>query len=236
MSKGCARTIRITALAGVIFVCMSATVLAKEDVKHSARVVMPKPKQESVAKLDRTASPPMRVVQDFYDRLIYVMQKGEKLGFQGRYDALKPAIEDAFDLPLMTRFAAGSGWIAADPAQQKNLVKAFSDFSIATYAGRFASYSNEKFKVLGEKNATGGGVIVESQLVSGGDPPVTLNYLLRKDDKGAWRINDVYLDATISELATRRAEFSAVIKSDGVDALIDNIGKKSKAMQTLQAL
>ncbi|MGB4102025.1 MAG: ABC transporter substrate-binding protein [Alphaproteobacteria bacterium] len=172
------------------------------------------------------------VIKGFYGKLQSVMQNGTKLGFQGRYDALKPAVERAFDLPVMTRFASGSGWYKAAPEQQAKLVRAFGEFSVATYASRFKAFNDEKFIVMGEKPATGGGVLVETQLVPFGDPPVSLNYLMRRDASGQWRINDVYLAATISEMATRRSEFNAVIKSDGFDALIDNISLKTKSLHS----
>lgn len=221
--------LRKIALALMLTVCAVAAQAAGNG-KQSARVALPKPEKHGRADQSGAA---VDVVRGFYNQLLFTMQRGEKLGFQGRYDTLKPAIERAFNLPLMTRFAAGTGWTGADTAQQQKLVSAFSDFSIATYAGRFKNFSDEKFEVLGEKPALGGAALVETRLIAGDDPPVVLNYLLRRDDRNQWRINDVYLDATISELATRRAEFSAVIKSDGVDALIDNISGKAKTMQSL---
>lgn len=218
---------RILTLATVLALTSTA-VLAADPAPQTARVLTPHFEHMQRAEKAVTASD---VVRSFYGQLIYVMQRGEKLGFQGRYDALKPAIETAFDLPLMTRFAAGGGWYKAATEQQTKLVRAFSDFSIATYASRFKAFDNEKFDVIGEKPAAGGGVLVETKLTPNGDAPVSLNYLMRRDAAGQWRINDVYLDATISEMATRRSEFGAVIKSDGVDALIDNITLKAHNMQ-----
>lgn len=218
---------RILTLATMLALTGTAATAA-DAVPQTARVLTPHFERMQRAEQAVTASD---VVKSFYGQLLYVMQRGEKLGFQGRYDALKPAIETAFDLPLMTRFAAGGGWYKAAAEQQTKLVRAFSDFSIATYASRFKAFDNEKFEVTGEKPATGGGVLVETKLTPNGDAPVSLNYLMRRDAAGQWRINDVYLDATISEMATRRSEFGAVIKSDGVDALIDNITLKAHNMQ-----
>jgi 6-phosphofructokinase 1 len=47
-----------------------------------------------------------------------------------------------------------------------------------------------------------------------------LNYLVKTDEAGKLRIVDVLLDASISELATRRAEFVSVVKREGIDALV----------------
>jgi phospholipid transport system substrate-binding protein len=196
---------------------------------QTARVVVPRPDQL----LQAPKASATEVVNGLYGKLLHVMQQGEKLSFQARYDALKNTIVRSFDLPLMTRFAAGTGWLKTDAVQQQKLIDAFSDFSIATYASRFKEFDQEQFLIVGEKPATGGGVIVETRIVPNGDPAVTLNYLLRQDKQGQWRINDVYLDATISEMATRRSEFTAVIRDAGVEALITNINSKAQQMRTL---
>jgi len=41
---------------------------------------------------------PQRIVQDFYDVLLGAMKDGKELGFSGRYQRLKPAIETAYNL------------------------------------------------------------------------------------------------------------------------------------------
>jgi len=38
-----------------------------------------------------------------------------------------------------------------------------------------------------------------------------------------WKAVDVFLDGTISELASRRAEFTSILKSGGPDALISSL-------------
>ncbi len=69
---------------------------------------------------------------------------------------------------------------------------------------------------------TSGGVIVATKLVQISDEPVQLNYLMRDGDNG-WQILDVFLKGTISELATRRSEFSSVLRRDGAQALVQLI-------------
>lgn len=197
---------------------------------ETARVVAPRPDKYKSPIAEAT---PQDVVQSLYATLLRVMQQGASLGFQARYDVLKPVVERAFDLPLMTRFASGTGWLKSDAVQQQKLINSFTDFSIATYASRFKDFDQEEFRILGEKPAAGGGVIVETHLVPQGSAPITLNYLLRQNKQGEWRINDVYLDATISEMAVRRSEFGAVLRDDGVDALIGSITEKAQAMRNL---
>jgi phospholipid transport system substrate-binding protein len=42
-----------------------------------------------------------------------------------------------------------------------------------------------------------------------------------------WKIVDVYLTGTISELATRRSEFTAILRSGGPTALIESLGQQA---------
>jgi phospholipid transport system substrate-binding protein len=161
------------------------------------------------------------------------MKQGERLGLEGRFKKLEPAVREAFNLPLMARVATGSAWQTAQPADQQKLADAFSTFSTANYASQFAKYEGERFVVGKEKPAAGGGTIVETKLIPKDGEPVTLNYLVRADEKGQPRIVDVYLDGSISQLAMRRSEFTAIIKENGFSALIASINDKNKTMGVL---
>lgn len=170
---------------------------------------------------------PAATISAYYDALLAAMKEGKTLGFKGRYAKLAPAIQRAFNLPQMTRIAVGPGWSNLPADQQQQLIDAFSDFSIATYANQFDNYSGERFEVDPKPTpANNGDTIVHTRLIPKDGDPVTLNYLLRKGENG-WQIVDVYLSGTISQLAARRAEFSSVMRRDGAAGLIDVLRKKA---------
>ena len=58
---------------------------------------------------------------------------------------------------------------------------------------------------------------------------IYLSYLLRQND-GVWQTADVYLNGTISELATRRSEFSSIIRAQGIDGLVATLNKKTETL------
>jgi phospholipid transport system substrate-binding protein len=170
----------------------------------------------------RAATPAVDTIKSFYDTLLSVMQQAKALGLKGRYEKLDPAIHRAYNLPLMTRLSVGPDWQKLSPEEQKSLTAAFSDLSISTYAARFDGYSGEHFDVDPNPAPTSGGVIVNTKLVQSNGEPVQLNYLMRDGDAG-WQILDVFLKGTVSELATRRSEFSTVLRRDGAQALVQLI-------------
>jgi phospholipid transport system substrate-binding protein len=169
------------------------------------------------------------VVKNFYTQLADTMKQGEQLGYSGRFKKLQPTVKVAFDMPYMTRVAVGTVWSQATPDEQQQLIAAFSDFSVANYAHNFAKYNGEQFTVVDEKPIKDG-AIVETTIKPKDKDPVALNYLMHKDDQGNWSIVDIYLNGSISELATRRSEFSSIATHDGIPALVNSLGEKSKSM------
>ncbi len=167
---------------------------------------------------------PQDSVRSFYNVLLTTMKNGQTLGQNGRYAALAPVVSGVFDVQFMARLAVGPTWASLAPAQQQQVVNAFARYVSATYADRFDSYSGEQLRITGDQPSTGG-VIVETTIVKSGSEPVTINYLMRQN-RDAWQISDVYLDGTISQLATQRSEFHSILVHQGVDGLITALNRK----------
>src|SRR5215213_4307523 len=165
------------------------------------------------------AGDPVARVKSYYATLLDTMKEAKRLGVEGRYKKLSPAINAAFDLPAMTRIAVGPTWTTLTPEQQAALVSAFTRMTVATDASRFDGYDGERFEVDPKPAERGADRVVSTRLVPRSAEPVALNYLMRTSG-AEWKVIDVYLSGTISELATRRSEFAAILKSGGADALI----------------
>lgn len=172
--------------------------------------------------------PASAVIDKFDETLLGVMKQADQLGYDGRAKELRPAIEQAFNIPLMTRIIVGSPWNEWSDDQRSRIVDAFGKFIVATYARRFDGYGGENFVNNGEKPAANGGTLVTTELTRPKDAPVTLTYLMRDGDAGP-QIVDIFLTGTISELATRRSEFSAVLQQGGYQALLATLERKTAA-------
>lgn len=173
--------------------------------------------------------PAVAQVRAFYDALLDSMKHAKKLGIRGRYDKLAPVIRATFDLPAMTRIAVGPGWASIPAEQQSALIENFSRMTIAVYANRFDGYSGERFEVDAATEPRIADRIVRTKLSQSNAEPVRLDYLMR-DSGSAWRIVNVYLNGAISELATRRSEFAAILKSGGPKALIETLRSRSEKL------
>lgn len=172
----------------------------------------------------QAAESPEQTVEEVNAALLHVMKNAEELGFEGRHDYLTPVLEETFDLPAMAQIAVGRHWSNFSPEERAVLVERFTELSISTFASRFNGYSGQTWRVDGTREAPRGGLIVENRLVTDGKT-IPIDYLVHERD-GEWKILDVYLDGSISELALRRSEFTAVLKSNGVDGLLQQIAQQ----------
>lgn len=170
------------------------------------------------------------VVERFHRSLIDVMRRANELGYRGRFQTLAPEISRAFHIPVMARIVAGSHWKTFSRDQKSVLVQAFGRMTTATYAHRFDGYSGESFRMLGERPSRRKSVVVKSEIVKSNGEAVAIDYLMRRFKRG-WRVVDVQLKGAYSELATRRSEYSSILRRHGLATLIAEIDDKVAAYE-----
>jgi phospholipid transport system substrate-binding protein len=174
---------------------------------------------------------PQALVSDFYGVLLSNMKEGRVLGESGRYARLAPVVDRVFDIPAMTKLAIGPHWANLSPAQQQQVMAAFAHYVAATYADQFNSYSGEQLQVTGQR-PFGSDVMAQTKIVKSNGEATRLDYLMRQN-QGAWRISDVYLDGTISQLAVHRSEFHSILQREGVDGLVTALNRKVNLLQSV---
>lgn len=175
------------------------------------------------------SSDPTGVVRNFYGVLLDIMQRSAALGPKGRYQKLEPVVLGTFDVPFMARLSVGPSWRSLTPEQKRRAVQAYSRYIAAVYASRFDSYAGEQLQVLGQQQIKHG-TLIKTQIIKSNGEPVAVNYVVHDNDI-AWQIRDIYLSGAISELATHRSEFALILRTNGIDGLINSLNKKADDLQ-----
>ena len=166
------------------------------------------------------AARPTAAIDALHASLLDVMKNAVALGYAGREQKLRTVIPKYFDVDEMARQALGAPqWKAASDDAKRRYLDTFARFMVANYAGRFDGFSGQSFETLGEVPAPRDTVIVKSRLLDPTDKNVDLNYRMHQVG-GAWKVVDVYLDGSVSELALRRSEFVSIVKRQNLDALL----------------
>jgi phospholipid transport system substrate-binding protein len=172
---------------------------------------------------EAATDPAAKQIQAFYDVLLDNMKRGKELGLTGRYNRLKPVIQQTYDLALMTSLTVGPSWSGLSAGDQQALTAAFERMTVANYAKNFDTFSGEKFVIDPAVQVHGTDKVVMTKMVTSGQT-IPFNYRMRQTG-GTWKVIDVYLNGFVSELATRRSDFAATLSTGGAPALVKKINE-----------
>lgn len=206
---------RLACLVAALLVALAAPATAPGAAEPAA----PPPEQASAG------------IESLHAILLAAMKDAGALGYAGRLEKIRPVLLDVYDFPFMAEKSVGLGWRDLDEAARARLVDAFSRLAIATYAARFDGWDGDRFETLGVQPASAGTTLVKTRILRGSGETVALDYRMRPVE-GRWRIIDVFLDGTVSELALRRAEYSGLLRREGFDSLLKAIDEKIAAQET----
>ncbi len=170
---------------------------------------------------DREAT---QVIEKLQTTLLAVMKDGSNLGFRGRYDQLDPLVRKTYDMPFISKTVLSKHWDTLNDGQRSKFIETFTRLGIATYAANFDSYSGERFKVISEKEASAGRILVKTHLIKSDGGKVELDYLLHRTGS-EWRVINVIAEG-VSDLALKRADYSNFLKNKSFEALISKLNEK----------
>ncbi|APH58249.1 Toluene transport system Ttg2D protein [Granulibacter bethesdensis] len=170
----------------------------------------------------QTAGPSAQI-ERLNQALLGIMKQGSAVPFPQRYQTLAPVVQQVLDLPLLLKNSVGLKWNSLTPEQQSQLLDVFTRFTVARYVSEFSSFDGQSFQVSPNTVASGSDQVVQSQIVSDGTAN-RIDYLMRNDG-GQWKVVDVLLDGSISQVAVTRSDFRTLLAA-GPDNLLDKLRQK----------
>ena len=177
------------------------------------------------------AAPEASPVASLDNALIATMKAGSaNEGFSQRVAALKPVVDQSFDLPVITQNSVGFLWNTLPAAQQQQLTTLMEQFTVASYVSQFNGFGGEQINLQPAEKTLGAKRIVQTQIVpSDGSSPTEIDYVVGQDATG-WQISDVLLNGTISQVAIHSSDFSALVTSGDASQLIAALKSKIAAL------
>ena len=173
---------------------------------------------------------PAATIDSLQQGLIAAARDRPNASIDDRYRALEPLVVATHNLPYVAEFALRRQWSSLADADRQRFVAAFQRLSVMTYAARFKSVGPATFRPVtaGAPDASGR-VQVSTAVARDGQPDVSLEYLLQRDEQG-WRIINVVADG-VSDLALKRAEYSRVFTSGGIAGLLTELEQQTERLR-----
>ncbi len=158
--------------------------------------------------------------------LLAAMRMGTGTPFAQRYQAIAPAVENAFDLPGVLAASVGLGWASLTSQQKQELLAVFTRYTIASYAANFDSYNGQTIEILPQfQRQVGQDVVVATQIVPTHGEPTRLDYVMHETPRG-WRAVDVLAEGSISRVAVQRSDFRSLLAGGNPEPLIASLNEK----------
>ena len=137
-------------------------------------------------------------------------------------------VKNTYNAEKMIAKIIGDTWKKTNKKDQQEIVIIFQEYIAKNYFKRFKKIKNPTFDYKESKKISEKLMLIKTILVVDKEE-VLINYLLIFD-KNQWRIFDVLLAGSISEIATKKSEFSGFIRDGKISPLIDALKKQNSVL------
>ncbi len=158
--------------------------------------------------------------------LLAGMQAGRATPFATRAARLRPVVVRAFDLAAILAASVGPRFATFPDATRRDLLEAFSDFTVATWVGNFDTANGETFDIAPQTRPSGADEIVSTRIIPRSGEPIRLDYVMRKSQAG-WQAVDILLNGTISRVAVQRSDFRALLAGGDPAPLLASLRRRA---------
>ena len=181
-----------------------------------AAVVAP----SSLASAASDAPQAKKLIEDLTQQALGVLRT-EKGNLAQREAKFRTILTNYFAMQSISRTVAGKHWQDMSPKQQAEFQKLFSEWVLKTYSRRFGGYDGESI-AIGDASAVGRDSILVHTTVSGPSRDNKVEWRVRQDGREQNKIVDVSVDG-VSMLVTQKSEIASIVKSKGVDGMLDTL-------------
>ena len=157
-------------------------------------------------------------INELHESLIKISDKTINIDNLAMIDDV---VKNSYDLEKMGKIIIGVDWKQMDKKSQKEFITVFKRFISVNYFRRF-----NKINELDFEHQTVTDIEDKFKLarviLTADNEKLKIDYLLGfKNEK--WKIFDVLIDGSISEVATKKSDFKKIIKEEGVSGLVKNL-------------
>lgn len=113
-------------------------------------------------------------------------------------------------------------------ANIRTFIDVFKRYLIATYAGVFTQYKNQKVEFGSAKDFSDTDVaVVKTRIVEAGKPDIKIDFKVRRGKNNEWRAFDMMAEG-ISLLDAKQTELHGILRQQGIEHVIGLLEKKTQ--------
>lgn len=177
--------------------------------------------------------PPVELLKSTSDQVITVLKanREELEKDPGRvYALVNDYIVPHIDSVTIAKLALGKHWRNATREQKIEFVNEFRDLLVRTYGKSLLEFRDQTINFFPmEIDGSEDKVIVKSEVLQPGGPPIPVSYRMRIKDN-AWKVYDLTIDG-VSLVTSYRGTFAQEIRKSGMDGLLKLLKDKNSIIE-----
>ena len=170
------------------------------------------------------ATTPEETVRTTADGALTIL--GDKsLSNTQKTDRLATLLDGVSDFETTSKLVLARAWKDLSEDQHKEFQKLLRDYLIARYRARVGDYAGETVQVTGGREEARGDYTVHTKIKRAAGEPLIVDYRLRKDAQGSWRVIDV-IGEGLSIVSNLRSQFQSLLSRGGPEKLMSVLRDK----------
>jgi phospholipid transport system substrate-binding protein len=139
---------------------------------------------------------------------------------------LTTLLDGVSDFETTSKLVLARGWKDLSEPQQKEFQGLLRDYLIARYRDRVDDYAGQTVEVTGGREEARGDYTVHTRIKSPTSAqPILVDYRLRKDSAGSWRVIDI-IGEGLSIVSNLRSQFQSILSHGGPEKLMQTLREK----------
>ena len=195
-----------------------------------ASVVLAAPAPARAAAAD---AGPRAVVEQVTSAALAVL-RDKALSAADKRQRLEDIVYAHTDFATLSRLVLARNWSRFSDAQQREFMEQFRRHLALTYGRNVESYHDESIEVTGTRQEPGGDWTVQTKIMRGGPDDILVDYRLRAQADGGWKIIDFVIER-VSLVANYRSEFQEIMSHGGPDELLKLLAEKNAKGEPLKS-
>ncbi len=179
-------------------------------------------------------TPPDVLLKQTSDEIIEILKaKSDQLKDDPAlvYDLVNEYILPHLDEVTIAKLALGKNWRKASREQKIEFIDEFKMLLIRTYGKSLSEFSDQTIRYFPVHINDGTDkVVVRSEVLQRGGPPIPVSYRMRKKDNG-WKVYDLSIDG-VSLVTSYRGTFAQEIRKGGMDGLLKMLKDKNTVVSS----
>lgn len=181
------------------------------------------------AQADAMQSSAASAVTDFNARATAIITDNG-ISAAERFIRFRALLDKTYALDFLARFLGGDAYAKATPDQQAAYKAIFPNYVTALYLDQFGKLAGKTQKQVSTRTGGANEFFVRSEVKRTSGAPATLEWRVRRGPDGQFRIVDVATEG-VSNALGKRAEFAALARDKGFDALVADLKKRGAPPQ-----